>query len=188
MSEKEIARIKYLVIINALLVILTGFIHLIFVSPSVKEGATLNSLLSSLKEKETEGAKKYVEYKKEKDGFREDLESMARIFSNNFTSAGVELVQNGFNQTASATNENALYEVDFESRKIALAEAIGVRMFFKSIRPSVFFGIVKKIRGSFYVVSENITADALGTDETSIKYDFYIPSNNLKIGSFQANK
>ena len=188
MSEKEIARIKYLIIINALLVIMTGFIHLIFVSPAVREGATLNSLLSSLEEKEAEGAKKFVEYKKEKDGFRDDLESMARVFSNNFTSAGVELVQNGFNLAASATSENALFEVDFETRKIALAEILGVRMFFKSIRPSAFFGIVKKIRGSFYVVSESIAADVLGTDETSIKYDFYIPSNNLKIGSFQANK
>ena len=188
MSEKEIARIKYLVIINSLLVIMIGFIHLLFLAPAVKEGATLNSLLTSTREKEAEAAKKYVEYKKEKDGFKGDIESMARVFSSNFTSASVELIQNGFNHEALSTNETAIFDVDFEARKIALAETLGVRMFFKSIRPSAFFGLVKKIRGSFYVVSEDIVADVLETSETSIKYDFYIPVNDLKIGSFQANR
>ncbi len=186
MSEKEIARIKYLVIINSLLVIMTGFLHLMFVSPAVKESVALNSLLTTQQEKETEGAKKIAEFKKEKDGFRDDLAFMARAFSSNFTTRSVELIQNGFNQAASGTGENYIFEADFETRKIALAETLGVRMSLRAVRPSVFFGLVKKIRGSFYTVSENIAAGSLDTFETSIEYDFYIPSNNLKIGSFQA--
>jgi hypothetical protein len=187
LNEREKARLFNLAVINIMVILFAGFLHMLLLSPQRDAVAALGPVKKELGEKKDAAAKEAAEFKKAREKFKDEVLELKEHFRKNFAEKNVERVQNELT-VMSHELKNRFFNVEFNLKKIYFIEALEVKASFKAADPKKFLDFIERARARFYLASKTISMNEFGGDASDISFDFYIPFNAFKIRNmFEGN-
>lgn len=175
MNEREKGALIYILIVNSLVLIALGFVHLLFLSPLRSENLSLASNLATLDAKEKAVAKDLAEHLRGKEAVKKQLEALLAFSDANFCTGPVELVQRSVSEAFSETAPDAGVILGFSRRDVAGANSLFVSSDFPSLRAADAFAAFGALSKRHFAVADSIFLSELTTGEIAVRYDFLIP-------------
>lgn len=182
MNEREKARLFNLAVINAMLVIFAGFLHMLLLSPQSGAVAALAPALKEASEKKAAAAKEAAEFRRAKLNFKNEVEDLKRHFRKNFAEKDIERIQGELSAMADGMSD-IFYNMEFSLKKIYFVEVLEVKASFKNARPADFLDFIDRARARFYLAPLALAVNSIGAASADISFDFYIPFNAFRVRS-----
>lgn len=187
MNEREKARLFNLAVINIMVILFAGFLHMLLLSPQRDAAAALEPVKKELGEKKDAAAKEAALFKSAREKFKDEVLELKEHFRKNFAEKNVERLQ-GELTVLSHELKNQFFNMEFSLKKIYFIEALEVKASFKSADMKKFLDFIERARARFYLASKVISLNEFGGDAADISFDFYIPFNAFKIRNmFEGN-
>ncbi len=187
MNEREKARLFNLAVINIMVILFAGFLHMLLLSPQRDAAAALEPAKKELAEKRDAAAKEAAAFKNARDKFKNEVLELKEHFRKNFAEKNVERLQ-GELTVLSHELKNRFFNMEFSLKKIYFIEALEVKASFKAAGVNKFLDFIESARARFYLASKVISLNEFGGDAADISFEFYIPFNAFKIRNmFEGN-
>jgi len=175
MSEREKNLMIYVVIVNCLILIALGFIHLLFLSPLCKETLSLDSNLKTLEEKEKAVAKDLAAHLRDKESVKKQFDGLLAFANDNFCTLSVEIIQRSIASAMSDALPALPAITGFSMRNMSGLRTVFVSADFSKAKAKDVFAFFKAVSKKHFAVSDSLTISELKSDEVSVRYDFYVP-------------